>query len=256
VELPVVKKASFFYPDIIQITDPDSGVPEDIQLAGIDSTARNTALDAIAHMRANTATAADIELLAAISNLPAAQIASVDPTTRSALANQLEIIIRTVPITSNIRGDVYISPKPEAEGLFESYEQAMRYVARPICTLEEYINFLGEFGLREGLVDPGAALAANDVRAFPATFYRQIRRYRPGPPPVIPTTDITNTQGLTSADGIITAEVPAAEETATDSTTPAVIQGLPDDFPETRYDWTTLLLRYRDNVLASLAPRT
>jgi len=257
VDLPVTKKASFYYPDIIQVTDPNGGEPEDIQLSGIDSTARNTALDAIAHLRANTATPEDITLLAAISNLPADRISGVDPTARGPLANQLELIIRTLPITSNLRGDVYITPKPEAAGLFESYEQAMRYVARPICTLDEYINFLGEQGLREGAVDPGQALASNDVRAFPAVFYRQIRVYRPGPPPVVPTTDITNTQGLTSADGVITAVGPTEDaEESPDSATPQAIQGLPADFPETRYDWTTLLLRYRDNVLASLVPRT
>ena len=44
--------------------------------------------------------------------------------------------------TDDWEADPYISltPKPETEGLFESYDAAMQYASRPACTLKEYIE--------------------------------------------------------------------------------------------------------------------
>lgn len=144
--------------------------------------------------------------------------------------------------------------------MFSSYEAAMRFGARPICTLAEYVQFLGEDAVVEGKIDPLTSLRDNDVRTFPAVFYKRIRRYRPGPPPAIAPGNITNSPIQTSTDGVASQEGNDTEtsEEATIEANQAgesPVQGIPDDFPDTREDWDLILLQYRDNVLNRLPPR-
>lgn len=194
---------------------------------------------------------------------------------------RLETNIRTRTTTSNLRGDAYVRPKPEAMPLFESYESAMRYCARPICTLDEYIQFLGNYGTQGTLVEPNGARLADDPRMFPAKYYTSIRTYRNGPPTTLPNTNITNTTVVTDTTGVTGAPVETsstptaatataaavstsgvsatstADTDATDSNTgSAVVSGLPDDFPETRSNWSAILLDYRRRALDSIVPRT
>lgn len=255
------KAASFYYPGIIQLVDPTTGASERIQLEGLDSTSRTAGLAAVAALRTGTATPTQFALLAGLTGgAPIrGQVANQppDPNVTNEL-NQLEIRLRVAPTTSNLRGDTYIAPQPEAQDLFDKYEAAMNYNARPICTLEEYIVFLGDKGVREGLVAPEAALAQGDSRTFPAPYYLKIRNYTAGPPPVLPSQDITNSAGITSGDGIVSTTGTAADTSpeATSTAGTPQVQGLPADFPETRYDWTRILLSYRLAALATLAPRS
>ncbi len=259
--LGINKRASFHYPSIIRLVDPVTGTSEAVQLQGLDSTARNEALSVVERMRAGTATTGDLQIVASITSRTGArqQVEGqpLDPSITTEL-DALELTIRTAAVTSNVRGDRYVIPQDDAQELFDRYEAAMQYAARPICTLDEYVTFLGSQGLREGMVRPETAILQGDSRTFPAIFYIKIRDYIPGPPEVVPSVDITNSAGVTSTDGIVgTADTAAAPapETGTDSTTPAV-QGLPANFPQTRYDWSSLLIRYREAALAALAPRT
>lgn len=95
----------------------------------------------------------------------------------------------TQETTTNVRGDVALEPTPAATDLWESYNAAMRYNARPVCTLDEYLFFLGPDAPGGDQGDAAAQpvhptnsnLGRNDYN-HPAKFYKVIRSYRQGPP--------------------------------------------------------------------------
>lgn len=95
----------------------------------------------------------------------------------------------TQEATTNVRGDVALEPTPAAADLWESFNAAMRYNARPICTLDEYLFFLGPDAPGGDQGDEAAVavhptnsnLGRNDYN-HPAKFYKVIRSYRQGPP--------------------------------------------------------------------------
>lgn len=95
---------------------------------------------------------------------------------------------RTQSATTNVRGDVSLIPTPAAQDLFASYTAAMRYNARPVCTLDEYLLFLGDDALSvtdpDALetVRPQASNFGHNDYTHPAKYYRVIREYRQGPP--------------------------------------------------------------------------
>jgi len=259
--LGATKRASFFYPSIIRLVDPTTGQSESISLGGLDSTARVDGLAILSRMRDGTATQGDLQVMVGYvgeRGLPIQRAGEPpNPDVTTAL-NAIELNLRTAPVTTNLRGDRYIIPQPAAADLFERYEAAMQYCSRPICTLEEYVVFLGNQGVREGQINPNTALREDNRRFFPATYFIKIRDYVPGPPPVFPSTDISGSAGVTSTDGIVGTAGTAAESpvtTTADGATPTV-QGLPAGFPQTRADWSSLLIRYREAALAALAPRT
>lgn len=91
---------------------------------------------------------------------------------------------RTQSATTNVRGDVEIVPTAAAQGLFESYQLAMKYNARPVCTLDEYLLFLGEDAAPAppgGILRTQSNLGQNDY-LHPAKYYAEIRTYMQGPP--------------------------------------------------------------------------
>ena len=58
----------------------------------------------------------------------------------------------------------------------ESFDDAMRFVSRPVCTLEEYIDFHGDRGIREGKITTAATRLNKG-----AVYYARILEYRDGP---------------------------------------------------------------------------
>lgn len=252
-ELP--NRAAFFYNEIIQLVD-GQGNKEDIQLEGIDATARSKILATVEKMRKGTATDEEIDFVSESvgrEDLPQ-QPETGDPSSvTAAILNTIEKAVLSFKVKSNVRGDRFIEPKKEAAHLFNSYESAMRYNSRPICTLEEYIRFLGEDASPEGKVDPQEALLHNDPRTFPAPYYQRIRKYRPGPPDELPEQNITNTNIVTGVDGVASLSETEAEG---DGETQQTVNSLPEDFPENSANWDIILLAYRNNVLVKLAPKT
>lgn len=116
-------------------------------------------------------------------------------------------------------------PKPAAEPYFDNYDAAMKYCARPICTLDEYIEFIR--GVREGPQDDVAY--ADGSRVPSARYYARIRRMVGTPAGFTPT---KAQQGLT--------ETPAAVNPSEEPT-----------FPELRVEWEKSLLSYRRNVYST-----
>lgn len=113
-----------------------------------------------------------------------------------------------------------LTPKPGFEPYFDSYDAAMQYCSRPICTLEDYIKFIGGKGV--GAQDDVAYKDGSEVPS--ARYYTRIRELKGAPADMKPPT--SDQQGL-GTDGV------AAVGT---------------DFPVMRAEWTKTLLRYRRNA--------
>lgn len=257
--------AAFYYPDIIQMITP-FGTPIPISIEGLDSGVRTTLLRAIASARAGRATGAERQLLFNTRGIVIpetervgeneAQGVSIGTPAQFQLSSalneelvQLEIELRTESVQSNVRGDVRLAPTAQAKPLFESYEAAMAYNARPICTLDEYIDFLGEDGLREQLIAPGNSELYTNRQVHPAHFYIRIRRFHQGPPAGRPAGNLTGTLSMTDAPAGVGASVQAS--LATPFTNLA-------DYLE-RYDAATqdfILERVRNAVGEAVDPAT
>lgn len=218
------QKGVFYYPDIIDFVTPD-GVQTGIQIEGIDSTTRTRLLVIIQAMRAiatgGEVSAEDRALYAAVyqslPELPATGEPLSEATT--ATLNAREIELRTETARSNVRGDILVVPRDGAKPLFESYSAAMAYNGRPICTLDEYVDFLGAAGVREGAVSPGAAIFGNSAQKHPAPFYTRIRQMRSGPPLARPLFNTTNTS--VSTDGPVGASTAVSAPEAAPPPPPA-----------------------------------
>lgn len=161
------------------------------------------------------------------------QLASLDLRLNQALAviQDSQNTTGVTQVRHNLDGSRELVPLPTAAALFSSYDSAMRYNWRPICSLDEYIIFHDAAG-------EGPISAQGHARSVGARFYDRIRRFTaPGegfvPPPSV------------------------SEASSTLAIDRPVVQGLDNvSFPQTRADWDSVLLAYRQNVLRVKAPRT
>jgi hypothetical protein len=114
-----------------------------------------------------------------------------------------------------------LGPSDEFAPMCASYESAMRYVSRPVCTLDEYIKFRGSWGWARNPVS-----AVDEKQGKGAPYYERILNFKEGPgdPPTI------------------------------DPTTGIPINPLPKDLPETRLPWIQRLLNYRNRFLYGTVP--
>lgn len=110
---------------------------------------------------------------------------------------------------------VTIRPSRKFSLMFKNYTNAMRFISRPICTLEEYIAFRGKYGTRIGRVEPTDAAQGKGAR-----YYEKILSLKQGPGDP-PTFDQNNNM-----------------------VTPKIA-----DFPDTRADWESRLKAYRNKVI-------
>lgn len=115
-------------------------------------------------------------------------------------------------------------PLPQTQSLFSSYDAALKYNWRPICTLDEYIIFYNVAGT--GTVPP-----FNHPQSVGARYFDRIRTFTP--PPV----------GFKPPLGV-------------DGTTTTSVTGLDETFPQVAANWDAALLAYKNNVLTNKAPRT
>lgn len=280
------KTATFKYDDVIQFTS-NKGVSSRISIVGTDGTTRRKLIGYIDNMRAGTAKPDEVaqvtEAINAINSVVDISFEGLTPDELNARLEYVEEQIQNQLTESNIRGsDVELSPTKEAATLFQSYEAAMRYNSRPICTLDEYLAFLGSSAAPEPAsgITPESALAADSSRTFPAKYYTYLRTYRPGPPVQLPTVNQTNSTVLTSPDGLVVIpygtakldldaliEASRQRESTAESTpnnTPdgnasaVVVQptvyAIDPDFPETSEDWDVALRIYRKNTLTRVGP--
>lgn len=242
------RRGVFYYPEIIDLI-PYDGDRTPIQIEGTDGITRARILRIITDVRNGVASEEDLEFLRAATEQGAASTSPgasefqsttadgartiiqpvagqpLDEATRNYL-DGIELTQRTRAAVTNVRGDVTIVPRPGAASLFTSGTAAMQFVGRPICTLDEYIEFLGEDGLREGRVAPSVSSAQRSPQIHPAHFYTRIRRFRPGPPTTRAVSNTTNAD--TATDGATGATTPGGTSTATTSApgVPTTLQDL------------------------------
>jgi len=110
---------------------------------------------------------------------------------------------------------VAVQPSSAFAAMFRNHTNAMRFVARPICTLDEYIAFRGRRGTKSGTVT-----ATDSVQGKGAIFYEKILNLVQGPGDP-PTFDQNNN----------------------------LLTPLIADLPDTRADWESRLKAYRQKVL-------
>lgn len=243
------RPAVFRYDTLIAYQNED-GSEERIQISGLDASTRAQILEGIAAVRAQSVSDEELAFLREVLDRP--ELAKDTPTSE---LNELEIKVRTTGTDTNVDGGRLFRVRDRAKHYFTSYDAAMQFGARPICTLEEYIRFLGEDGVRQGRVDPTAALRDESVRTFPAPYYARIRAYRNGPPPPVPDDNITNSPVQTSQVSGVSSQESNDNSATVNPQGDTQVRGIPEDFPETRANWDALLLQYRENVLSYLPPR-
>ena len=143
------RKACLVYPDYLDLQNA-AGNTEGIKIVGLDAKTREFLLKGvIPGLRKKGTTPITPEhrsLLAEATNTDVSLINAINPQralteNQISLLNNLEFTIITATTKHNLRSDIMLTPKPAAQALFDSYEAAMRFVAGPICTLDEYIDF-------------------------------------------------------------------------------------------------------------------
>lgn len=229
--LPLEKRAVFYYPEIIELASA-TGERMGITVEGTNSRTRSEMLRVIDKIRAGTATEEELQFFTAATTYTVDQpTAGQQPSEQlTSLLNSLELQQRAQPATTNVRGDMTIVPRPAAAPLFSSYPAAMQYNGRPVCTLDEYVDFLGDDGIREGAVTPSVTSANRDPQIHPAHFYTRIRRFRPGPPEARPSSNTTATDTVTDvATGAGTDNAPAPGGTASGNALADLITQLSPD---------------------------
>ena len=82
--------------------------------------------------------------------------------------------------------DIPLKPRDEVKDLFDNTEMAMDYVSRPVCTLEDYIDFYAVAGRGKMNLDPigrgrGIRVGAKDENGTVPTYYSIIRQFIGGP---------------------------------------------------------------------------
>lgn len=221
------KIASFDYRDIIQFRSAQ-GKPERLYLSGLDGTTRTKFKSIFSKMIVGDASEEEIAYVSnALQGATLPQM-SKDGVTDPSILEQIkraQTAIYTYPTKTNIRGgNQELVPTPEAAARFESHELALKYNARPICSLHEYIAFLGEDGDPQVLVPANQPSSGWDTRTFAAPYYQRIRTYRT-----------------------------AVADPAKGSSQP-IAPDAPPDFPDRVVDWDILLEVYRNNCLQRQGP--
>jgi hypothetical protein len=148
-------------------------------------------------------------------------------------------------LVNTLTGTRDIVPLPSFVPVFNQYTTAMQYVARPICTLDEYVRFLhggkspNDTSLTEAGPDGYPQVVEGDDRyGTKVKYYKRIRRLQQGP-----------------------GETPSPAETGvkTDPETGAIVyEGNPigaENAAQTRADWDSALEAYRAEMYSRKGPQ-
>lgn len=192
-----------------------------------------------------------------------AQLATINTqiSTQQSIVTESSQFTKTPQVTHNLVGNREIVPLPAAQPLFNSYDAAMRYCWRPICSLDEYVTFLGTVG--EGQVP-----ALGHPQSLGAPYYSRIRMLTPAasdPATGIATLPIAGADGLGNLT-VNTQPQTAAQQGAVDPQTGVAAQAAAQtsqapgitstNFPNVRNNWDAQLIAYRNNVRNVKVPRT
>lgn len=156
-------------------------------------------------------------------------------------------------LTPAIFTDIPLKPKDEVKEIFDNTEMAMDYVSRPVCTLEDYIDFYAVAGRGKLNLDPlgrgrGIRVGPNDEKGTVPTYYSVIRQFIGGPgvepgAKVAPTKDDGSTQ--TDLRIRVIGEGGELQEAII---VPVGSIATFADLPDSIKDWQSLLLDYTAEV--------
>ena len=146
--------------------------------------------------------------------------------------------------TSEYSDDIQLQIRPEYDEIFRSYDAAMAYIARPVCTLRQYIAL--RYGMStDAAVKAGYVVGRNESfysqstskKNGGAVFWSRIYTLEPGPG-----------TGLTTAEQIYNFANcgPAPEYAVRSWNSP----GKANMLPQTRQNWDKVLEDYRNTVRA------
>lgn len=157
-----------------------------------------------------------------------------------------------------------VEPKEGFQQIFSNGVKALNYIARPICTLEEYISFMnGEEETLEQLEAAGKISTARHTFSYAelvgkensgqikssAVYYDRIFYRIPGPATETPTPAQTGVEVKTPAEG-------DSGSTQSEATPwEDALDSVPLNFPQTRLNWDKILLAYRQQILERLSPQ-
>lgn len=158
------------------------------------------------------------------------------------LQQQVDLVKGGKFVNSNIDGSRNIVPTPAASDMFDSYDAAMVYNWRPICTLDEYISFYNVCASTP-IPAEGAQLSVG------ARWFERIRQ-------LVPLT-VDNAEIATKIDGVLVSSFTgtgAVQNVSVSQQNAPVVSGVPAGFPQVRADWDTALQTYRNNVYNAEVP--
>jgi hypothetical protein len=171
------------------------------------------------------------------------------------LMAEVDAAIAAPPVTShNLAGAAQreLTPTPGLEPLFDSFDAGMNYGSRPICTLDEYVSFIG--GVREGANDEFAYQNGGEIPS--ARYYTRIRYLKGATPADVATAAQQNLPpdspatpmggaGTSSQTG---EKVPPAGAVVKNETAG---EGVPLTFPMLRAQWDGILLAHRAKIYST-----
>lgn len=153
---------------------------------------------------------------------------------------------------NNLSGDRLIVGSKKYEAAFNQYDTAMALVARPICTLGEYITFLyGEGYDGNALIGSGDIELGDQKFGQGVLYYKRIKklRYVDVDPNSLKgaATNVTSVNGqvapFTSANAATPSTLPA-------NATPGMVA-----VGDTRANWDTVLIQYQAEMYNRKAPQ-
>ena len=152
----------------------------------------------------------------------------------------------TTNVVTNLVGNRTIAPLPGFVPVFNQYDTAMQYVARPICTLTEYVAFLHGGRPLDILRQPNADVKGvtyapqvedGDDKFGNVVYFKRIRRLIQGPGET-PTAPVVGVSG----SGENAVEYPGLNQGTTNPS-------------QTRADWDTVLEAYRAEMYSRQGPQ-
>ena len=167
-------------------------------------------------------------------------------TAESSTVGGVNNVSSTTTSVTNLVGDRAVVPLPGFDPVFNQYDTAMRYIARPICSITDYVSFLhGGAPLQDLLtsdtdvdgVVTKPQVVAGDKRFGDVVYFKRIKRLIQGPGP---------------------RPSPAEMGVTVDGKNSAEYDGNPSGLvstAQTRADWDTALEAYRSEMYSRKGPQ-
>ena len=152
----------------------------------------------------------------------------------------------TSKIITTLVGDRNVVPLPGFVPVFNQYDTAMRYVARPICSITDYVAFLHGGKPLDQLREPDEDIEGNsqgpqiedgDRRFGSIVYFKRIKRLIQGP-------------GKTPPDSVL-----GVSGTGDDTVAYEGIASGVTEYVQTRADWDSVLEAYRAEMYSREGPQ-